>query len=670
MAGFDRRLPAGTLLLGLGGSPAALLEGGISVCGVSVFGAVSPAGAAPIRIIHGGLPAAATGAHLSGGSGAVFRALGRHVGDEGAGELRPRWELLDRDVLEQPEHVAIPGGCRRGAAAARLPVFVVAEPDRRGELGNRADEPEVAGALGGARLAGSGAVGEAGGAAGAGIHHVLQHPHHRVGHITGHRPARRFGIDPAAPEQFAIGPIDLIEGGGLHIDPSVVDGGVGGHHLQHRLLIGAEHHGGVFADLAGDAQLAGHTDHPGIAHFLGQPHGGGVDRVGEGTEHRHARACAGDAEALVAIAIAALSGAHGVLRAHAVLDGRRVGEQLEGGTGGSHRLGGAVELALLPVGAAHHRPHQARAGLHRHQRTLQATPAGHLVHNELGPLLPSLVEAGADRETTHFEFFLAEHLGQLLFHPADEPGRRIGVVLRFGRLQGQGRGLGPIQLGIIDEARLPHSPQHDGATLEGQVGIDQRRVHRGGRWQAGDQGGLREGELLGGFREIHPGGIGHAVGAGAEVHEVEVLLEDLLLAELALDLAGEGGLLDLAPEGAVLVEVDGAGQLLGDGASPLLHRTLSQVAHHGADNAHGVHAAVLVEAAIFGGHEGLLDQFWHLAARQPLPRRRSVLEQHGPIRIQHGEGAGAVVATQPPGIGQQEVDAGHKGALAEGRPHP
>ena len=341
------------------------------------------------------------------------------------------------------------------------------------------------------------------------------------------------------------------------------------------------------------------------------------------------------------------------------MDGGGVGEQLEGGSGGAHRLGGPVELAPLPVGAAHHRPHQTGARFHRHQGSLQSTTAGHLAHHELGPLLPGLVQAGADREAPHLQLLLGEHLGKLLLHPADEPGGRIVVILGFGRLQGQGRGLGPIHLGIIDIARLPHPSQHDGATLEGEIGIDQRRVHRGRRRQAGDHGGLREGELVGGFGVIHPGGIGHAIGTGAEIHEIEVLLEDLLLAELALDLAGQGGLLDLAQQRAVLVEIDGARQLLGDGAGPLLHRTLLQVAEDGAADAHGVYAVVLIKAAILGGHEGLLDQLRHLAARQPVPRGGPVLEDHAAVGIQHGEGAGAVVATQPASIGQQRIDAGH-----------
>ena len=56
-----------------------------------------------------------------------------------------------------------------------------------------------------------------------------------------------------------------------------------------------------------------------------------------------------------------------------------------------------------------------------------------------------------------------------------------------------------------------------------------------------------------------------AVGAASEIDAVQIELEDLVLAELALQRERQDRLLDLAREGAVVGEEDVAGELLGDG---------------------------------------------------------------------------------------------------------
>ena len=54
------------------------------------------------------------------------------------------------------------------------------------------------------------------------------------------------------------------------------------------------------------------------------------------------------------------------------------------------------------------------------------------------------------------------------------------------------------------------------------------------------------------FGKVDPSGIGDTVGAGAEIYKVEVLLKNLLLAQLAFQLEGQCRFLELARDRPVL----------------------------------------------------------------------------------------------------------------------
>ena len=201
-----------------------------------------------------------------------------------------------------------------------------------------------------------------------------------------------------------------------------------------------------------------------------------------------------------------------------------------------------------------------------------------------------------------------------------------------------------------------HPIQHDGASLTGDVWIHQRRVHRGSRRHACNQGGLGGRELIGLFAEVNPGGIGDAIGAGSQVHVVEVLLQDLLFAELALELHRQGRFFQLARDGAVLTQKHRASQLLGDGAGPLAHGTFLQVGHQGPRHAPGVDAVVVVEATVFRCDESLLHQERHFSRLHLFPGRRPQLLNHLPVTGQQGDGAWSVEIGDPPSIRQGRVD--------------
>ena len=349
----------------------------------------------------------------------------------------------------------------------------------------------------------------------------------------------------------------------------------------------------------------------------------------------------------------------------AVFEGGGVGEQLEGGSRRAQGLGGPVELGLLEVLAAHHRPHQSGAGLHHHQGPLHAA-IGIGVDRFLGLVLPGLVQAGADRQTTHLQLFLAEHLGQLALQPAGVPGRPAEEVFRIGGLQPQGSAIGLEQFRIGDETGFPHPLEHHAAALQGQLGIDKRRVDRRRRGQAGDQGRLRQGELVGCLGKVNPGRIGNAIGARSQIHEIEILLKDLFLAQLTLDLPGQGRLLELAHQGDVLVEKDHPGQLLGDRAGPFLDRSLADVAQTGPQDPGHVDPVVLVEAAVLRRDEGLLDDFGHLAVGELLPRRRTLLEHHLPFLGKDRQGAGPIEAADAAGIGEKGINGRDDRCLPDG----
>src|SRR6185295_18400941 len=90
-----------------------------------------------------------------------------------------------------------------------------------------------------------------------------------------------------------------------------------------------------------------------------------------------------------------------------------------------------------------------------------------------------------------------------------------------------------------------------------------------------------------------------AVIAVAEVHQVEIEGEDLLLAVVLLQLDGDERLLDLAPPSALAGEEEDAGELHADRRSALDHPAGAHVGEPGAQDAHGIDAAVAEEVRVF-----------------------------------------------------------------------
>ena len=112
--------------------------------------------------------------------------------------------------------------------------------------------------------------------------------------------------------------------------------------------------------------------------------------------------------------------------------------------------------------------------------------------------------------------------------------------------------------------------------------------------------------------EIHPRRIGDAIGAGSEIHKIEVLLEDLPLAQLTLELVGQCCFFEFARDRPVLAQEHRAGQLLGDRARSFANRALLQIRNDGSPDSPEINAVVVKEAAVFSCNEGLHHERGHL----------------------------------------------------------
>ncbi len=86
---------------------------------------------------------------------------------------------------------------------------------------------------------------------------------------------------------------------------------------------------------------------------------------------------------------------------------------------------------------------------------------------------------------------------------------------------------------------------------------------------------------------------------------VEVEGDDLLFRQIGVDLVGEKGLLEFPHVALFRGEVEGLGDLLGDGASPLDDPPRLEILEEGPGHALHVEPLVLEEAGVLGGDEGL-----------------------------------------------------------------
>ena len=293
---------------------------------------------------------------------------------------------------------------------------------------------------------------------------------------------------------------------------------------------------------------------------------------------------------------------------------RRVEEGLEGRTRLAAGLDGAVEGRRLEVAAADHGPDAAGGRVQGHQGHLGLGDAvvlaqgGHQLvqarHRRLRRLLHVQVQGGVDAKASGVKLIgqLGDLVGQAVPHEVDEVGGAgVGLV---GRAQAQRLRLGPFGLGGADHAQLGHPREDPVPAALGALGVAPVDLGAADEGRQGRRFG--QGQLVQGLAEVLPGRHLRPVGAPAEVDLVEVHRQDLILRVVGLQLDGQQGLPELAAEGALQGQVvEGAGQLLGDGRTPLHDAAGLQVAQGRPADGDGIEAVVPVEAGVLGGHHRL-----------------------------------------------------------------
>ena len=119
--------------------------------------------------------------------------------------------------------------------------------------------------------------------------------------------------------------------------------------------------------------------------------------------------------------------------------------------------------------------------------------------------------------------------------------------------------------------------------------------------------------------------------------------ENLLLGEAALNLDGHHHLLHLAPELAVRVEKQVAGELHGQGAGPLGARSAAQIAIGGAHDAPQVNAPVALKVLVLNGDDGVAQNLRIiLIAGNDPPLQGEAPDDRSLVVVKLGDGAGAV----------------------------
>ncbi len=138
--------------------------------------------------------------------------------------------------------------------------------------------------------------------------------------------------------------------------------------------------------------------------------------------------------------------------------------------------------------------------------------------------------------------------------------------------------------------------------------------------KAGYESGLGESQLCGVLAEIRLRRGLDAVCIRAEVHGVEIEIEDLLLGVLALELPGKGHLVELAVEREVgAVEIEVPHQLHRDSREALGGALGADVGGEGAHEASEVHTRMAVEALVFNGYHGVAQDRRDLLATDDGP---------------------------------------------------
>ena len=338
---------------------------------------------------------------------------------------------------------------------------------------------------------------------------------------------------------------------------------------------------------------------------------------------------------------------------------------------------GQVDLRLVPVAATDHGPHAA-IGVEGDQRARWIPrPVEHVaVHGVVGHRLQPRVERGLHAKAAAVHRVLAVTVDEEPAHVLDEVLRSL-VGQRDLGLSGQRgagqdvaldrHGLHRRPLPGCDVAGTHHGVERAAPAHRGSVGRD-RGV--GGLWAANDArevGRLLQAELADVASEVGLARGLDAVRAAAPVDGVQVALEDLVLAQLALELHRDHRLLELSPDGPLSPHVRVLHVLLGDGGAALHRAAVADVGPRGPGQPDGVDARVAEEVAVLGVDHGPAHDWGHVVEAHEGAVAGAVVEAGQPLPVGVGEERGLVQELLRRRVRQRDLEqdvegAGHAGA--------
>ena len=547
-------------------------------------------------------------------------------------------ESHDRHPLGRLGHEPVPDRGRdrsavhlrdAGDVAHRPGSIGIAHPDTRHELGHVAAEPRIRRVLGGSRLAGGGAIAQAGGRPRPVIDDALQDPCRRVGVLRGQDLAAHAGEPAERPlEDLPVGTGDPVDRRRLHVGASRGERGVGRRHLQRRDLRRSEtdrahggqpgsdtHPVGDLGDGLGphlDRELREDRVHRAGRRVLDRHRPGGLVarvrqtpwlpvRLAERIRDRDRRGTGPDLE-----------------RRDPTLQGRDEDERLERASRLSPGLRGEVELAPREAPAAHHRADRTVPRIDRDERRLWVGPGGEGgADRALGGSLPLHVEGGSNAQPASVEGVQSVAGLQVQSHVLHEVRRRRA----HARFLGEAEGPSPQQLSTrgTDRPDVRHPRQGEVTSEAGLLRVLERIARRRCRDQAGERRRLQEREVLRITIEVRASRSLDAVRTVSEVDGVQIPTQDLVLGGRVLELDGEDRLPHLARHRSLRPRQHVLHVLLRDRRTTLAQRPAGEVPPRRAYQGHLVDTVVPVEIRVLDRHHGLAQRLRHLRERDQDP---------------------------------------------------
>jgi len=235
----------------------------------------------------------------------------------------------------------------------------------------------------------------------------------------------------------------------------------------------------------------------------------------------------------------------------------------------------------------------------------------------VGGLLVGLAHGGPDGDALGIGVVpvgVVHHLPRHFRNPLGVGRRGVADALAGGE-RGRLR-VGELRVG--DEAQLVHPAQHVELARLRAARIGDRVVRGRRLRQSGQHRRLGDRDILQRLAVVDLCRGGEPVGALPEEDLVDVELEDLVLAQVGLDLPRQQHLAQLAGDGLLAGEEEVAGDLHRDGAGALLG-TRGDVGERRAGHAQIVDTAMLVETLVLGGQNGLFHDIRDLADGHDRP---------------------------------------------------